>query len=240
MRNQEYWNAGKEQREQAAICRSVADRLTKFLKQLGFDAICTTNQKTDHPYIRVENPGKAPFGVRIILQKTKGWVHFDASERAQHEDMVGHPVYYASGGFVESEVILVEEPLLELIRNSSCSEVSEANIGLINLIPIGGTGGWDSPAPAPAKEKNSLVLKEFDFNGEIVRIHLERLESQFVVRARKENKDTLNGFEARVDSLVLTSLVQAAELPAIQRMSSFVLNQIKAGDWESFCEVADM
>lgn len=240
MRNQEYWNASREQREHAANSRSVADRLTNLLKNLGFEAICTTNQKTGNPYIRVENPGSTPFGVRIILQQTKGWVHFDATERAQHEYTVGHPVYYASGGFVASEVILVEEPFLELLRKSCGSEALEGKISLISLIPIGGAGGWDAPTPAPKVESNSLVLREFEFNGQIVKIHLERIESQLVVRARKENKDTLNGFESRVDSLGLTSLVQAAELQSIQRMSTFVMNQVKAGDWESFCDVADM
>lgn len=240
MRNQEYWNASKELQEQAAICRSVANRLTKLLKLVRFDAICTENQKTGHPYIRVENPGCSPFGVRVILQQAKGWVHFDASERAQHEDMVGHPVYYASGGFVDSEVILVEAPLLELLRKSSGSEAIEGKVDLIDLIPVGSSGGWDSPAPTPKKESNSLVLREFEFNGELVKIHLERIEGQFAVRARKENKESLNGFESRVDSLGLTSLVQAAELPSIQRMSTFVMNQVKAGDWESYCYVADM
>lgn len=185
-------------------------------------------QHTNHNVLRDVQLGdqcaslvvQAPSEPRFVVQVD--WVEnptadykIDELKRLRLEALFLCPVYFAVGVGSNCKVLRVEEDLIPKLLPDMP--------GLELLVP-------DYP------NCRSIVLESIDFRGDRFEAHLEKIDGQFVVRARWGGTGLVNGFEFRLDDIAGISLEEAAKLTAVRRLGNLAWLAVADNHWDEYQE----
>lgn len=235
----------------AKRCVDAADTLMHILLTLGCRVNLAKNEQSGMPFLRIEVPDKGFVGLMFQWLPSPDAPFGDLGERDRRQAVVGYPVFFVAGIYPSQSLMLAERGFLDLMMGDQVDGTlsqrftfklpndwrrfpnREQDLGVLDLSSINASRPADQFAQAESPKR--VTVREYDLDGTKVLIQIQRDREQFVVKAFYEDGRSVNGFDARTDSIGNTvTLDEASKCSAVSHMASFLFEQISKGYWESF------